>query len=778
MKLYYSLALAGVSLVSLTNAAYAQEDVSRVNEGASSSGEIIVTARRRDESLQDVPATVNAVTNETIQKLNLQNFKDIQAIVPGLSLSGGVAVSDSTFSLRGITSTTLAQTASPTVQFYLNEATIDANSIFQSMFDVGQIEVLRGPQGTLRGKSAPSGAITLTTRRADVDEVGGYASLSGTNRRVNGNGAINLPIVPGVLAVRIGALIDHSDLDGVRSVNNGTAPFGKSEAVRGSLTFKPTDTIEVYLMAQRLWAHNRSFQQVAGFSTNPLSGPTIAAGDRLAVVEGPVDQRSTYDFVSANASWRFAGQKLSYVGAYSKAQNFSFSDLDTYNAFPGYAPTRSLGPSGAKQWRHELRLASEDRIAGLFDYTVGIYHDQGKGLTVGVIPPATPFNPITTYLAFDTDSSETSFYGTGTLHLGDSTEITGGARHISFKTQQQGPYNQFGVGGTALCLVSSITIPGFAAGVPLCLTAAGNPAVQKDSKVVWNASVSHKFTDDFMVYGNIGTSYRSRFNVVSFSDFSPPGFQSIEDLYRHPPETSRGEEIGFKASFLDKRARLNVAAFHQTFKDYSFYVTDIRMLDRNSNSVVPTNFTATADTVVWGVDVDASFQVTPNFSMSAGFAWAKGTVKNDEVPCNDPNFTTAAQFTAGGVLVARCISNRSVSTAPRWSLTLQSEYSHPVSDHVDGFVRGLFSYYPNNPYASESVTIGSYGLLNVYAGIRSPDNAWEVSVFAKNASNTSQLLSQSNLVPPVSGVPINYRAVNYTARREIGLNVRYAFGSR
>src|SRR6202008_221601 len=132
-------------------------------------------------------------------------FEDISAVVPGLTLVSGNSGYNSTASIRGVTYDVLSQTT-PSVALYMNDATIQAGFLFQSLFDIGQIEVLRGPQGTLRGESAPSGAITVTTRKPDLSQFGGYASATeSTSNQVDGplasnvQGALNLPIVKDVL---------------------------------------------------------------------------------------------------------------------------------------------------------------------------------------------------------------------------------------------------------------------------------------------------------------------------------------------------------------------------------------------------------------------------------------------------------------------------------------------------------------------------------------------------------------------------------------------------
>lgn len=166
--------IAGSSLLILASASGAQTPASDTGAAApeTSLEEIIVTARRKDESIQDVPQVVDAVTPETLAKYNIQSFQDVAILVPGPTLSNDGSGFAAKAAIRGA-NFEINSATSPTVAFYLNEAVLDANFLLQSMFDVGQIEVLRGPQGTLRGRSAPSGAITVTTHKADLSGFGG-----------------------------------------------------------------------------------------------------------------------------------------------------------------------------------------------------------------------------------------------------------------------------------------------------------------------------------------------------------------------------------------------------------------------------------------------------------------------------------------------------------------------------------------------------------------------------------------------------------------------------
>jgi iron complex outermembrane receptor protein len=143
-------------------------------------------------------------------------------------------------------------------------------------------------------------------------------------------------------------------------------------------------------------------------------------------------------------------------------------------------------------------------------------------------------------------------------------------------------------------------------------------------------------------------------------------------------------------------------------------------------------------------------------------------------------------FNTGG-LVSLC-SGGSPSRLPLWNLSVQSEYDHPIMDNVDGFIRGLLNYTPQNKYIEPNFVADSYSLVNLYVGARSHDGAWEVSLFAKNAFKNQTQLDQGqtpyNLNSSLSSnfqafnVPSTYSLATTTPRREVGLNVHYAWGAR
>jgi iron complex outermembrane recepter protein len=852
---FQSLLLFGVAGAALCSPAYAQETSAPVAASDDSvTGDIIVSARRRAETLQDVPQTVNAVSSQTIERLRINNAADLTQIVPGISIEGasaGAGGFGASSSIRGVP-TFLLSNASPVVQFYLNDApTGRGPEATQSLFDISQIEVLKGPQGTLRGRSAPTGAITVTSHRPDLNEVGGFVNLSGTTRgAINAQAAVNLPIIDGVLAVRFAGVIDHSEGNGVTGANYRIDPYAKREGFRATVRFEPTENFGATVMYQRLMTHTRSFTQVFG-PGNGINGPAIAAGDRLGITDRPAETEGTVDFLVGQAEWRFAGQKLAYVGSYRSGKSDGLTPSDTSNALPGIEYfQQTITP--AWETSHELRLSSEERIAGIFDYVIGGFYDRewsrpivqtnGTFLAGAFGPSGTPpvvQQPLSRYTissltAIDPTAVEKSVFGSITAHIGEKTELTAGGRYINFNRHDRYTVATLpAFNATAAPAAQCGFIPNGVVSTVYtgrCDVAIAGRIIQSEDRrtefnpVIYNVSLSHKFSSDFMVYGNVGSAFRSAgpsIGITGQATLTLPGYGSIQDLVFHGQEKSTTYEVGFKASFFDKRVRLNVSAFKQKFSNFFFLtqsarfmsVSDTAAFNTYAASVTALNpapalpsgvdvssaeFTTDANAKVKGIDVEAAFQITPRWSLNVGYSWSKARLDNALIPCNDSNFdgapdtggnaqTKAQQaggFVLAGTMIARCRSNESISRTPNWNLTVQSEYTTPISDKTSAFLRGSLLYYPKNPNASQGVVISDYAMLNLYTGVRSDDGAWEVSLFANNLLNTQQVLGINPVAVSSSAdatfgrPPSGYQSISYTPRREFGLNVRYAFGSR
>ncbi|HUD30939.1 MAG TPA: TonB-dependent receptor [Novosphingobium sp.] len=801
------LCSAGTGALAVPAVAQQAEQATAMSEGASV---IIVQARRRDEDVQDVPAVIDTVTSEEVAKLNLRDFKEVQTLVPGLQLATETNGVGGSAKLRGVNFDINASGFNSTVEFYMNDAPITAGIVLQQMFDIGQIEVLRGPQGTLRGRASPSGSITVTSRKPDLYGWGGALDMTANDiGTINFKGALNLPVIEGIAAIRIAGVWDENEVDRVRPVTTGRDPFERTRAGRVSALLQPTDWLNFEGVYQHMERNAVAWDQVASFSevnpAAPASPVYIATKDRRSNQTLPRTNHQVYDIYNWRAQASQWGQVLTYQGQHYDQTVLSRTSQDPGNLFPG-EDIRQVTDSHAKSTSHEIRLQNEERLFGAVDYVVGFFDAKNDSPTDLTRP-----TPVRLPLAFGGGlaavaqtpiarrggSHEQSLFGNLTVHIGDATEISAGARHIDYTSDNQ-------------LIVSGQTI--------------ANDG-QSAKKWIYSGSIKHNFTPELMVYASTGSSWRPGLNVVGDFNITPSALE--KSFLNLPAETSKSYEIGLKSTFLDGRLHFNVTGYHQKFENYPFRVPGSgvyyvnRAVDRNaSGQVIGThqevaqfNFVGAVPVEVNGVEGDLSFEASERWSVGLVASYSLGKVKDGTIPCNDldgdgiPDVVTSApslaqlQAAVGADNLAACQTSQRSAFQPPFSATLQSEYRVPISDRTDAYLRGLVSYNgksqtdPTNIYDD----VGAYSLVNLYAGIRAPDGAWEVSLFAKNLFETEKALTRTTPLstsyqqlgfggfgpagpiltgPTAATYTSTYTGVTMTPPREFGINVRYAFGSR
>ena len=773
--------------------------------------EVVVTARRQAERLQDVPQTVFALPAETLSDLQVRKLQDIDQVVPGLTLSPG---SFGQVQMRGVATNTGAGGDS-TIAFYLNDVDFAPGALLQGMFDVGQIEVLRGPQGTNRGVSAPSGAITIRTRQPDLSEYGGYVDGSLTNQHGrNVEGGVSIPIVKDKFGVRLAAMHQEDEGTGVNSIHSGVRPKNQYDAARISLRLTPNDAFEMNVMYQHLERRQKSFTQVLGVGDGNAINPPIEAGDRLAVTDNPARDHNFFDTVTATADLRLWDHKLSYVGGYNHSKNKSQSPTDTGNVLPGHDTYTLLAPTGGWQTSHEIRISSEPAAEKFFDYTAGVYfreyhqtgiaHFSGQylpGAFGGALasPNIAAFNPryfLDVKVGIPYLYREVALFGEATVHVTPNTDITAGIRKIDaiFKgaatldtTPAFAAFPAALVGGNCALAgaIPSPVYPGLCDRPVPAQNAGRLNARDTDNPTLYSVAASHKFTPNFMLYGNIGTSYlRPTSSIGIQGGLATSTNPELGALTFHPAQRSTGYEIGFKSTFLENRARLNVAVFRQKFRDYQ--INQVAQYFNTATNQVVNQFTfyPSVDATIRGIDVDASFNVTPEWNISLLGAYATGKAKGT-IPCDTFNAAGQPTFNTDG-LISLCEGTAVPSRAPKWNTALMTSYERPLSDDLDGFVRAQWNYYPKNKRQGDTYDVDSYSIVNLFAGVRSPDGAWEVTAFVKNLFKDDTLLGRSERVLQTSGLasfptlnrPSNYYSAQVVQQREIGVGARYAFGSR
>lgn len=859
MRSFRKFALVGVSLISLSAPAFAAQPAPEANEttAASEDQPIIVEARRRDENQQDVPLVVNVVTAATLDKLNLRSATDITAVVPGLSLTVNANGIGSSSSMRGINHDVNVSGENGTIQYYFADAPVPSNFALQSLYDIGQIEVLRGPQGTLRGRSTPSGSITFGAKKANLNEVGGFVQGTyASGETSNVNFGIGVPIIADKLAVRVAGLYTTGQGDRVTSVNNPTVPSSTTQSIRASARFEPVEFIKLGFLFQSLESNSVGFDQVQSFnqvvtgytppapllSTNPgtalvLGGApasqagnygTISLKDRKSVEFTPRTTYQQFKFYAWDAQLDFAGQSLYYVGSHEVTKFNPITNSDAGAIFPALTLQQNTSTTSSQD-SHEIRLQNKDRIAGIFDYVVGYFRQVGRPETfltsastlagyfpitipTGAPPPAPATIPaltkVTDFFATNTPiylpkgrTFEESFFGNVTLHLGEGTEIAGGLRRIKFTSAPAGLFIN--------CTVAQQT-----AGT--CVVSPGTNLSYDVSKTIYNATVRHRFSDSFMVYAATGSSFRPP--VRAIGDFSS-SYSPLEIAHiSFGPESSKSYEVGFKSDWLDKKLLLNVTAYHQEFQNYPFraagagvYFINIDAAGQPGRSQF--NFISAVPVKVDGVEAELAYNPSRNFSLSGNLSYSKSKIGNALIACTDAlnNVTGATgkdgipdtvaptlaqlQGAYGTEHLAECPASGSATFNPEWSGSVQAEYSLPLTDGADAYLRGLLSYRgaTKNDPANAYDDVGAYGLINLYAGVRDPKGAWELNFFVKNISNVTRLLSGSDNTFGASTTLLNvstfrpfgsaqyqsfYRSVTVTPPREFGVNLRMAIGSR
>lgn len=802
---------AATTALTATSQVFAQAiDAEGVDNGW---GDIIVTARRESENIQDVPVSVKVVTGDTIQKLSITDASELSKVAPGLNL---VNNGPSTLVvLRGVA--WKPGSGTPATPIYLNEIPFDPQQVVQSVFDIGQIEVLRGPQGTTRGAPSISGAVTITTRRPDLEDIGGYLQgMYGTANHWDVQGAINVPVIKDVFAIRAAANIEDSEADRIYSIYTGAVkPKFKSRTYRISALFKPTDTLTFEAMYQRRRQLTRTYAQVvgtgspgaaaAGIPAN-FNGPALSVADRKSVQENPSGLYNNTDLLTAHASWDILGQQLNYnYGRQFDKGPTMFSAQDPGNYLPGYTPFQTQGRSGTPHFHtQEVRLSSIREEGRFFDYDIGFFQKHSSGTILvsspvflsgafgapgtqpGIVTTPNPRYILTPNTSIALGQVYDSFYGNLQFHLGSNTELSGGLRRIrdripvnlnvttsAASTVATALANLRGAPCSAAGLVNSV-YPGFCdANVP---AGSGN-LVETHNDIyhatIYNFSLSHKFSDAILVYATTGSSYRSGLPAIANSGL-PTGFLVPA------PERAKSYELGIKTSW-GRNIRANAAAFQIDYDNQLTTFQGINYYNSVKNAVAQTSlaFYRNVDSRLRGFELEIAAEPIDNLSLGANVSYSQIKSQGGTVPCNDP---TRPITVNNRINLCPSVKGQVLSQTAPFQAAVNGSYQVPLASSIEGYVRFNLNYQGNNPNYGNAVKTPGYAILDLFAGISGGDGAWDLGVYAKNVFDKQVELNRatilSNLYPNYASAPPGYYSASASSPREIGATLRYAFGSR
>ncbi len=785
------------------------------DDSGDSSTDIIVTATRDSRSLQEVAMQVNVATGEQLEKLSLFDIKDISQLAPGLDLNNNDPRKNTT-TLRGI-SFDPDQGTTPAVEVYYNEIPTDAQTVYTAMYDIAQIEVLRGPQGLLRGLSAPAGSITIATRRPGFGEVEGYAQASATDRGgVNVQGGVTLPLSD-ILSLRVAGLYDGNRVNHVRNLTLGNKR-GYSHTLSGRVTlgFQPSADFTAYLSYQYLNSDVKSYQQVIGTGNTPQrvyseifgvpsifmppaygggpfatdtsvrSGPTLAAGDYAAVSDSGYRNRNTTHIVNLAADYDLGPATLSFVGAHQFSRIRTDRDEDLGNAIPGYAQMNFVDvPS--KFDTQELRLHSNNTEG--FGWSVSAFHYNRTGDVINDLyndlfvyntdPNGFVQAPLGAGGSFITVPNKLPLFVHVVVPVRNNVwSFAGNLRYTSGQLRVEAGlrYSIRRINQT-----TQITTTGFQNSGP---TEVIPVALQRSTSKAWTggANVSYDVSDTVTVYAAYGHSYRAPTTGVSL----PVGITA--DLVRTQDEKTDSFEVGVKGKLFG-RLNYSVAGFYQQFDGYIRRFEDIywtSAADPQGQGFFGFNYNGDAE--IKGIEASLDGRLTDNWDIGLSASYAKARYKKALLPCNDyagtgtPNQTGSPSVTGTGN-VSYCLSNGRISDTPDFGLTANTEVRFPVG-MVTPFASAMLSYRPG--FFSETVQYdyAARTQLNAFVGVRGPDNKWSLTVFARNLLNQQKItnitLGTQTISSILAGVgggvyDSGYRPVNVMNPREFGVTLGFKF---
>ena len=478
--------------------------------------EILVTARKRSETVQTIADPISVVTASTITNADLRTVQDAVRLTPNLVVLDGLYPGYKTVSFRGFT--TLGRDGEfPFAQIIDGVVQPGQMNFQQELVNVQQIEILRGPQGTLYGGGAIAGAINIVTRQPTNDFEGNafFQYLKGDEKRLNAS--LTGPIIKDKLFFQVGATGYQGDGLIENLGNSKKADFGKGLTTRSALIFTPTDDLRV----------------AAAVSTTD----SRVGGLWLALV--PDDQFSK---VIADLNEDQPGIVRTKLRNYSFKVDYTFPDFATLTSITAYSRGRDrttadgdFSPASIntqdvlfidKAFSQEFRLTSNS--TGPFKWNVGAFYQDEKRTSTSSFRSVTFPAPGTFNSRNDDrrDYKTTALFGQASYSITDALEFTGGFRY-DWERQT---------------LDDLINVTHFK---------------QKFHEPQGKASLSYKFSPDLFTYATYSRGYRK-------GGFNP---RSDISLVNYQPETADNYEIGFKSSFLDRKVTFNGAVFYTNFKN-------------------------------------------------------------------------------------------------------------------------------------------------------------------------------------------------------------------
>lgn len=735
----------GISLQLLPTAVHAQQaqsptDARMAAETATSdsTGDIVVTARRRSERLQDVPISITAMSGETLKDRGVSDLKALTNFTPGLEINNGRSDGGSTTAqifIRGVGQNDFLIPNDPGVGLYVDDVYVARSTgAITGLSDVQSIEVLRGPQGTLYGKNTIGGAVRITTVAPDLDEFSGHARATfGSYKRMDFSGSVNVPVSDG-FAIRLAASSRNTDDLQKRYLDASGAGQGNinQDAMRIVARWKPDDRLDVTISAD----YTRTDQHM-GYGGN--IGYVAGGSPLIDVLNAEVYSTNSARYgqpagTRFDARWSTAPGAVGATGpnsdkydvwgvsgviTYALTPEISIKSISAYRSVKGAAGRdgdsspfpvlETISADNNKQFSQEFQLNGSS-FSDRFKWTLGFYYIDEK-----------LENRITTKLwgdliqtSVNVDFNARSLgklhgqslavFGQGTFDLTDQLHVTVGGRYNHEK-------KDFNNRWYFLEQPRAFTCPG------LDVNGVLDNCKQTDNVFTPMASIAYNFSDQVMAYA----SYSEGFKAGGWT----PRLFSQQSLKRYSPEKLKAYEVGLKTTLLDRRLIFNIDAFQS---DYSnLQLTSVRADSTGAPQPVVEN---AGEARIRGIEVETSLRLGSGTTIQGGLAYMHG-----EYLRLDPgvSFPLSAKLPETPKLALNGSIEQRFDLASGAKVTARLDASYKSKTYKE----------PSNV---EAVAQKPFVLLNGRIGYSSPGDKFSFAVFGTNLLDKRYLTSGLDLV--------------------------------
>jgi iron complex outermembrane receptor protein len=704
-------------------------------------GEVLVTAQRRVERLVDVPITIDAYSGEQLEKAGIRNTLDLTKATPGVVMDTTGFFSAP--SIRGVTTNSTGAGVEANVATYVDGVYIPSGEATNGMVlpDVEQVEILKGPQGTLFGRNATGGAIQITTKAPSYTEEGAATVSYGSFNDKLAKGYISVPIVAGKVAISVSGLIEDSD-GYVTDITTGKdlAPLHK-RMLRAKLRLDPTDDVTITL--SYLDVLSKEAGSMYGIPLNGNTRARIYAGTTAIIPTDPFKGSSAGSpgtnfnksgdiLYSAKAEWRLGFGTLTSLTSFFSHYGSAQFDLDG-SGNPGVLGNLYLAFTHDQQTAEELSFAS--KLDGPFNFTAGYYYSKGYAT----------YRP----LVFIQDSGlKLGIWGKGNIKaqavFGEAYyDITPQLHLIAGLRYSTETRNAFG----------TLTF-GYPPPAPATIPMTG--ADRTWSSTTPRVALRYDLTPRMNVYASYTKGFRS-------------GIFQLTNGLTVNPENVAATEVGFKGRVTDN-LDLNASAYHYDYKDLQVSQTTCVVragVPGCLNASVQSNAAAAT---INGIDLEANLRLTDSFSVRTAASVLDAKYDNFsgatiEVPLKNAagvitNTGNSAQpFDASGKPMIR---------APKLTLSVMPSYT--IRDVASGDVelQGTV-YYSSRIYYESSLRITQkpYTTLDARATWTSHDKPLSLSVYGANLTDVVHI--RGTLVNDVAD------SIAYAAPRTYGVELSYKF---